>query len=269
MTYYEILGVKRNASSAEIKDAYKKLIKKYHPDLYNGDKEFAEKKAKEINVAYDVLSSEEKRKEYDAEVFPKPQTYSYTPPRYETPPSGSNYSEYYRQKYNSERQREYNYYDYAYRIRKERQNSQSTNSNYYSNKFNQTVNKYEERATSAFINFIKKNKIIGSILILTMYLTIIYFSFTRAKAIFTGLNDGDVILPGGTTSVPVNNTVVVEDPADMLYVNGVFNINMIYSDAELRAIYEQRFKNLFSTFEEFKKAFAEEVEREYSFPRKR
>ena len=71
MTYYEILGVKRNASSAEIKDAYKKLIKKYHPDLYNGDKDFAEKKAKEINVAYDVLSNEEKRKEYDAEVKSK------------------------------------------------------------------------------------------------------------------------------------------------------------------------------------------------------
>lgn len=264
MTYYEILGVKRNASSAEIKDAYKKLIKKYHPDLYNGDKDFAEKKAKEINVAYDVLSNEEKRKEYDAEVFPAPTSYSYTPPRYETPPSGSNYTEYYRQKYNSERQREYNYYDYAYRIRKERQNSQS---NYYSNKFNQTVNKYEEKASNAFIKFVKKNKIIGSLLILTMYLTIIYFSFTRAKAIFSGLNDGTVLLPGATTSAPVNNTVVVEDPGDMMYVNGVFNINMIYSDSELRAIYEKRFKNFFDSFEDFKKAFAEEVEREYSFPR--
>lgn len=62
--YYEILGVPRNASEAEIKSAYRKLAMKYHPDRNNGDPE-AERKFKEINEAYDVLKDEQKRAAYD------------------------------------------------------------------------------------------------------------------------------------------------------------------------------------------------------------
>ena len=62
--YYEVLGVGKNASDAEIKSAYRKLAKKYHPDLNPGDKT-AEEKFKEINEANDVLSDPEKRKRYD------------------------------------------------------------------------------------------------------------------------------------------------------------------------------------------------------------
>ena len=62
--YYEILGVDKKASPDEIKRAYRKLAKKYHPDLHPDDKE-AEKKFTEINEAYEVLSDEEKRKKYD------------------------------------------------------------------------------------------------------------------------------------------------------------------------------------------------------------
>lgn len=62
--YYEILGVDKKSSSDEIKKAYRKLAKKYHPDLHPDDKE-AEKKFTEINEAYEVLSDEEKRKKYD------------------------------------------------------------------------------------------------------------------------------------------------------------------------------------------------------------
>lgn len=62
--YYEVLGVGKNASDAEIKSAYRKLAKKYHPDLNPGDKE-AEEKFKEVNEANDVLSDPEKRKRYD------------------------------------------------------------------------------------------------------------------------------------------------------------------------------------------------------------
>ncbi len=62
--YYEVLGVDRNADDAAIKSAYRKLAKKYHPDVNPGDKE-AEVKFKEASEAYAVLSDPEKRKKYD------------------------------------------------------------------------------------------------------------------------------------------------------------------------------------------------------------
>jgi len=62
--YYNILGVKRDASEREIKQAYRRLARKYHPDVNPGDKD-AEARFKEINEAYEVLSDKEKRQKYD------------------------------------------------------------------------------------------------------------------------------------------------------------------------------------------------------------
>lgn len=62
--YYEILGVKRDVGEDQIRQAYRKLARKYHPDLNPGDKA-AEEKFKEINEANEVLSDPEKRKRYD------------------------------------------------------------------------------------------------------------------------------------------------------------------------------------------------------------
>jgi len=62
--YYKILGVARGASADEIKKAFRKLARKYHPDVNPGDKK-AESKFKEINEAYEVLSDTEKRNKYD------------------------------------------------------------------------------------------------------------------------------------------------------------------------------------------------------------
>lgn len=62
--YYDILGVKKDASEDEIKKSYRKLAKKYHPDVNKGNKE-SENRFKEISEAYAVLSDKEKREQYD------------------------------------------------------------------------------------------------------------------------------------------------------------------------------------------------------------
>ena len=65
MTYYEILGVDRDAPLKDIKKAYKKLAKKWHPDLNRDNLKVAEEKMKEINVAYSTLSDEVARMDYN------------------------------------------------------------------------------------------------------------------------------------------------------------------------------------------------------------
>jgi len=71
LTYYEMLNVKKNATDKEIKNAYRALAKKYHPDTYKGNKNVAEEKMKQINEAYDVLSNKELKGKYD-EQFKSP-----------------------------------------------------------------------------------------------------------------------------------------------------------------------------------------------------
>src|SRR5260370_16225906 len=62
--YYELLGVSRKASAKDIRTAFRKLARKYHPDLNPGDKS-SEEKFKQLQEAYDVLSDAKKRRTYD------------------------------------------------------------------------------------------------------------------------------------------------------------------------------------------------------------
>ena len=71
--YYEVLGVNKNATDEELKKAYRKLAKKYHPDANPDNKEEAERKFKEVNEAYETLSDKQKRQMYDQFGFDGPQ----------------------------------------------------------------------------------------------------------------------------------------------------------------------------------------------------
>ena len=68
INYYKELGVKNNASKQEIKLAYLSMLKKYHPDVYDGDPQIAQNKTALLNECYQVLKDDEKRKRYDMEL---------------------------------------------------------------------------------------------------------------------------------------------------------------------------------------------------------
>lgn len=74
--YYEVLGVGKNATDEELKKAFRKLAKKYHPDANPDNKEEAEKNFKEVNEAYEVLSDKQKRQMYDQFGFNGPQGFN-------------------------------------------------------------------------------------------------------------------------------------------------------------------------------------------------
>ena len=74
--YYEVLGVSKTATDEELKKAYRKLAKQYHPDANPNDRENAEAKFKEVNEAYEVLSDKQKRTMYDQFGHSGPNGYS-------------------------------------------------------------------------------------------------------------------------------------------------------------------------------------------------
>src|ERR1700690_4636157 len=78
--YYDLLGVSRKAAQKEIRAAYRKLARKYHPDLNPGDKS-SEEKFKQVQEAYDVLSDAKKRQMYDQ--------FGFQPSGGATPPEGT------------------------------------------------------------------------------------------------------------------------------------------------------------------------------------
>lgn len=232
MTYYEILGIKKNASQEEIREAYKTLIKKYHPDLYQGDKSFAEKKAKEINEAYDVLSDSNKKAEYDLEITPNTYNdvpkYSYTPPKYDSTYTG-NYN-----KYSSKYSNYYHSNNYTY------------NSSKYTNSTNTNSNK----------SFSEK---------LLANLSVVFIVFIVYLAVFIGtiLQYKSFIKKRNTTVITSNQTQ--NNLIDKNDKNSEFDINDYFSDSDLRQIYYENYVNDFENFDEFKKVFSIYFQTYYTF----
>lgn len=232
MNYYQILGVNKNASQKEIKEAYKKLVKKYHPDIYSGDKTFAETKIKEINSAYDILSNEETKKAYDEEINPTP-IYNYTPPKYNNPESYS-YHNYYRNVENDNNYRRYTDYH----------RSKTPNSNYHDQFSNTVIDSFNK------ISFKKK-------LLLIFLFVIIYFSFLIATFFkFNSFFDQNTT---NTTSHHTQNEITNNTNTYESNFQEDFDINDYFEENELISIYNEYYKNKFKTYSEFREALEDSL----------
>lgn len=230
MTYYQILGVKKSATQDEIKDAYKKLMKKYHPDVYQGDKVFAEQKTKQINLAYDVLSNPSAKAAYDEQLNPTP-NYRYTPPKYDSSYNGSQ-----------------DYYEkYAHRY----------TANAYTNSYYTKAAQVHSDVSNKIIKSLSKLKLIQKLLLLLLvaliYLTLLLLTFTK----FAGLQSGEYTGPLLNEEKKVITEPEPTTPQDPVVSgnnksNHTFDINDYISDEELYERYINGGYSSMYTFDEFK-----------------
>ena len=237
MNYYEILKINQNASQKEIKEAYKSLIKKYHPDIYRGDKTFAENKTKQINEAYNVLSNEELKKQYDEEINPTP-TYNYSE-NINIKNSKYSYDNYNKNKEN------FDYYDYEARRYTNYHRSKTPYSNYsVKNDFNDAiVNKINKMTLT--------NKIRALIIVILIYLLLLLISFVQISAIFSDETSNTVL--DSKNSYNYNNNSSTNKASS----NKEDDINSYISDQELYNLYKKYYSDQFSSFYEFKQAVSD------------
>lgn len=284
MTHYEILGVRKTASADEIKNAYKKLVKKYHPDVYVGDKTFAEKKIKEINEAYDVLSNPEQKREYDNLINPQTTTsydpknytsYGYTAPNYNYTNSTYSYKttskrneqardskysyENYRKTYNSTN---YGGYDYQKRYT-DYHRSKTPNSNYSGNNPDQsTINK------EAFTKISNASKLFIVAIILIFYFIFLITNLIEASTYWGANKKSSTTSPKTNITIDTNIDTTPKKSYEEYYndkynttedepTEEEFDINTVYSDSELRQVYYEYFTGIYPTFEEFKQALSD------------
>lgn len=222
MTYYELLGVSKSASQEEIKSAYKKLIKKYHPDIYPGDKIFAEKKTKEINEAYDTLSDINKKHDYDLSITPQSynQTYNYTPPKYSS---------------------DYNPYSTYTQYRNK---SYTENTNYNnSNRSDKREVIYDELAKKLGANMAVVLVMFAFYLIIFIA-TLMQYKFYKSKHTFDNF----------TYNNSSTNTFVDNNYED--YQDKEFDINDYLTNDDLLEIYNNYYTDEFDSFDEFKEALS-------------
>ncbi len=264
MNYYQILGVSKNASQEELKDAYKTLVKKYHPDLYQGDKTFAEKKTKEINVAYDILSNPTTRAEYDEEITPKNTdiTYEYTPPKYNNPSSYS-YHDYYRNKTYSD----FGDYDKRYT---NYHRSKTPSSNYSTQK--NIHDEFSDNIVNSIDRMTFSSKIKGLILIFTIYIFIFAMAVHNFDLFSKNKSSGTIINNNKSTYIPANTFIPEHSSSNHNNSKNAtnnsfedFNINDYFSDEELYDVYTESYSDIFSSFQEFKETMSYYVYLYYNF----
>lgn len=248
MDYYEILQVNKNASQKEIRNSYLHLIKKYHPDIYKGDKNFAEKKSKEVNIAYETLYDPIKRAEYDLELecetSKSPTYYEYTPPKYNNP-SSYHYQDYYRNK------NTYDFGDYDKRYT-DYHRSKMPNSNYsYTNNMN---DQFSEKIVNSISKLNLPGKILIILIILGAYLvifllTIIKFnSFTINDERGTIINNNNQNVDNTPENTSISNTL--KDNGET--VENKFDINDYISESELLEAYYTYYSNTDISYTEFR-----------------
>ncbi len=253
MNHYDTLGIKRDASQQEIKDAYKKLVKKYHPDVYPGDKTFAEKKTQEINYAYDILSNKESKEAYDEEINP---SYTYTPPKYNNPESYS-YTNYQNQNNNSDFESYKRYADYH--------RSKIPNSNYSTQK--NIHDEFSDNIVNSVNKMSSKKKTMLISIILFLYIFFLVVTFFQINSLLKGKSSG-TLLNTQVTSPEVDMTIPStkgnnshnNSQNNSSYEENYsedFDINDYISETKLKQMYEEYYYMYFDSYDDFKTALSD------------
>ncbi len=180
MNYYEILGVKTDATQSEIRQAYKKLIKKYHPDVYAGNKQKAEELSIQINEAYDILSNADSRREYDNMLNPENEMNNYTDnTNYSSNSNKTNSStynnEYYYNPTYNDKTNKYNPYSYE-NYHRTQSNTESENS-FYSKFYDNHVKPAENYVSNKFDTMRLHQKILVFLLFVLLAFIMILITF--------------------------------------------------------------------------------------------
>ena len=265
--YYKTLGIKNTATQEEIKAKYKALVKKYHPDLYQGDKTYAERKTKELNIAYETLSDPELRKEYDLELFPPaPSTgyyssssnnYSYTPPKYDTPPT--DYYTKYKNHY-ANPGKEYNYNDFANYQTDRRYTDyhrQKTPSSDY--KDQRKTGDVSYKMMGIYDKLTTGKRFIAILLVIIAYCLLFMTTISKFNLVFSGKETGpllneehptELFVPEFPEELPPSSQQDVQSRED-------FNIYDYMSEQDLLTLYNSRFKDEYASFEDFKEWFTD------------
>lgn len=184
MNYYEILGVKTDATQTEIRQAYKKLIKKYHPDVYTGNKQKAEEISIQINEAYDVLSNVNSRREYDNMLNSENESSNYADSTNYTSTSNSDQTDssaYYNNEYysNSKNYNKDNYNPYSYEnYHRTQQNNENENS-FYSKFYDNHVKPAENYVSNKFDTMRLYQKILVFLLFILLACIMLLITFVE------------------------------------------------------------------------------------------